>query len=376
LPRQPPEGKKALNPNPRKASSPRILVIRRRYLGDVTVLGPMFRNLRHHWPEARISCVVDAPFIDVLTLNPDVDNAWILPAHVTNPTQALSWAWFLSKIRLARFTHVFDLDNRGDTALVAGATGAPFRMVLHHSEQPVLRPKVFNHFVHVSREQWEGRLMSDHYLQTLIAAGVPTTSREVRLVPREEDVATARAQLGPGRILLVHPGSRRRERIWPMKRFAEVCDLAREQLGVRVVLAGGSHEQSFLAEIRRHMRHRTTPFNSSPSVAQFAALAHCSSLLLCHDSGPMHVAAAVGTRVVALHGSQDIRQFSPAGEGHILLQPRLPCDNACVAPKDCVPGNSYHSFCVRRIGVEEVFAALSAQFRAKGVSTRGTAFAF
>jgi ADP-heptose:LPS heptosyltransferase len=76
----------------------------------------------------------------------------------------------------------------------------------------------------------------------------------------------------------------------------------------------------------------------------------------------MHVAAAVGAHVIALHGSQGLRQFHPAGEGHTLLQPSLPCDAACVAPSECVRGDSYHSYCVRRIEVDEVFEAVRAQF--------------
>jgi heptosyltransferase-3 len=335
---------------------PRILVTRRRYLGDVTLTAPVFRNLRLHWAEARIVGLTDAPFADVLTLNPDVDDVW---AH---PTRAAAWPGFLLKLSCARFTHVFDLDNRGRSALAAAATCAPFRMVLHRNEEPVLHPKVFNHVVHVARDEYEQRWIPEYYLQSLIAADVPVKSRDVRLAPREADLAFFRTQLEPGRNLLVHPGSRRPERIWPAERFAAVCDLAREKLGARIVLTGGAQEQPQLEEIRNHMRHAPMRLDAPLSIPRFAALARYCSLLLCHDSGPMHIAAAVGTRVVALHGSQKLRQFHPAGDGHTLLQPSLPCDAACVAPNECVRGDSYHSFCVRRIEVEEVFEAVRAKF--------------
>ena len=339
-----------------KPPSPRILVTRRRYLGDITLTAPVFRNLRLHWPEARIVGLTDAPFADVLTLNPDVDDVW---AH---PSRVASWPTFLIKVRCARFTHVFDLDNRGRSALAAAATCARFRMVLHRNAEPVLHPKVFNQVVHVAGDDYKQRWIPDYYLQTLIAAGVPVKSREVRLVPREADLALLRTRLESGRTLLVHPGSRRPERIWPAERFAAVCDLAREKLGAHIVLAGGAQERVQLEEIRNHMRHTPMRVDTPLTIPQFAALARSCSLLLCHDSGPMHVAAAVGTRVIALHGSQDLRQFHPAGEGHTLLQPSLPCDAACVAPNECVRGDSYHSFCVRRIEVEEVFEAVRSKF--------------
>jgi heptosyltransferase III len=335
---------------------PRILVTRRRYLGDVALTAPVFRNLRLHWPEARIVGLTDAPFAEVLRLNPDVDDVW---AH---PTRAAAWPGFLLRVRCARFTHVFDLDNRGRSALAARASCAPFRIVLHRNEEPVLHPNVFHHSVHVPRDDYQKRWIPDYYLQTLIAAGVPVKSREVRLVPREAHVAATKVRLGSGRVLLVHPGSRRPERIWPPERFAAVCNLAREKLGASIALAGAAQEQLLLAEIRRCLRHDPIFFETAVSIAHLAALARCSSLVLCHDSGPMHVAAAVGTCVVALHGSQDLWQFHPAGEGHTLLQPSLPCGAACVAPLKCVRGDSYHSFCVRRIEVEEVFEAIRRQF--------------
>jgi len=64
--------------------------------------------------------------------------------------------------------------------------------------------------------------------------------------------------------------------------------------------------------------------------------------------------------VVALYGSQNAVLFQPVGQGHTLLQPPLPC-TACVAPDQCVPADSYHNYCVRRLGVDEVFAAVRDQ---------------
>ena len=63
------------------SASPRILVIRRRYLGDIVLLGSVFRNLRLHWPAATLAAVVEAPYADVLALNPDVDVVLTFPRH-------------------------------------------------------------------------------------------------------------------------------------------------------------------------------------------------------------------------------------------------------------------------------------------------------
>jgi ADP-heptose:LPS heptosyltransferase len=73
----------------------------------------------------------------------------------------------------------------------------------------------------------------------------------------------------------------------------------------------------------------------------------------------MHVAAAVGTPVIALYGSQNPVLFRPPGQGHELLVPSMPCA-PCVAPDACVPGDSYRNHCVRRLTVDEVYGAVRA----------------
>jgi heptosyltransferase-3 len=93
------------------------------------------------------------------------------------------------------------------------------------------------------------------------------------------------------------------------------------------------------------------------TVPQLAALCSEFDVLLCHDSGPMHVAAAVGTRVVALFGSQSPTIFGPVGEGHVTLSPPLPCAG-CVAPGVCKRDDAYFNYCVRNITPGRVLEAL------------------
>ena len=73
----------------------------------------------------------------------------------------------------------------------------------------------------------------------------------------------------------------------------------------------------------------------------------------------MHVAAAVGTPVVALYGSQNPVLFRPPGDGHMLLVPPMPC-TPCLAPQACVPATRTATYCVRRTTVDEVFGAVRA----------------
>jgi ADP-heptose:LPS heptosyltransferase len=339
-------------PTSRMADTPKILVIRRRYLGDVVLLGSLFRNLRLHWPGCRIVAAVEPAYEGILGLNPDVDLAMGLPSG------ALAWPAFACRLWRERFTHVLDIDNTERTALMARISGAPFRLALHHGSHALKLPFLYTHLVHDPEGAHEANPITEYYLKALGPAGVPVATREIRLLPREADVAAWRRFIGArGRTLLVHPGSRSPARIWPADRFASVCDRVQDELDAQVILAGGPADGAMLDEIRGLMKTHV----SSPGIVRsqplFAALAKACSAMLCHDSGPMHVAAAVGIPVVALYGSQNPALFRPSGDGHRLVIPPMPC-TACVAPGTCVPGDSYRSLCVRRNSVDDVYSAV------------------
>jgi len=332
--------------------APRILVIRRRYLGDIVLLGSLFRNLRLHWPGAHIAALVEAPYSGILALNPDVDLALAPPAG------AFAWPGFIARLRLARYTHVLDIDNTERTALICRLSGAPVRVGLHHGAHPLRLRALYTHVAHEPAEVHEAQPISEYYLKALGPAGVPVATREIRLVPREPEVAEWRRFVGSqGKTLLVHPGSRSESRIWPAERFAAVCDRVQDELGAQVVLAGGPAEGRLVADIRARARTHVLALGDPPSLPGLAALARASSALLCHDSGPMHVAAAVGTPVIALYGSQNPVLFRPAGQGHALVVPPMPC-SPCAAPDACVRGDSYRTYCVRRLTPDQVFEAV------------------
>lgn len=345
---------------------PHVLVIRRRYLGDIVLLGPVFRNLRLHWPDATLSALVEPAYASVLTMNPDVNETFELPSR------AAAWPGFLRRLRRAGFTHVLDLDNNDRTALLSRVTGAPFRAALWFEGQQARWRQLYTADVRDPAAQHEQRSIVEYYLSVLAAAQVPIVTREVRLVPRHQDIAAVAKLVGgiktppgsrPARVL-IHPGSRSAWRMWPAERFAQICDRLQDELGAQVFLVGGPGEQAAVASIRAQAQLHVVPIHSALSVPQFAALASQVDLMLCHDSGPMHVAAAVGAPVIALLGSQNPVVFAPAGTGHTLLQAPLPCTD-CVAPQTCKPGDSYHNYCVRRIATDTVWEALRTRLAAR-----------
>ena len=357
-------------------TAPSLLVIRRRYLGDVVLLGSVLRNLRLHWHDAKITVLTEPAYTGILALNPDVDAALAFPKSFTG------WPGFLRTLRRARFTHVLDFDNTEKTALVAWFTRAIVRATFDRELITFRYPRFYTHVAKVTNAFYDSHHITETYLALLPAIGVPVTSREVRLVPRPADLAKVAPLLGiptvvglvsqlPSsssspkvRKVLLHPGSRSPYRIWPAERFAAVCDRLQDELGVQVFVVAGPGEQALVKQLREHAKSHLIALEQQLTVGQFAGLLAQFDLFLCHDSGPMHIASAVGTPVVALFGSQNATIWRPLGPRSTVLQTTLPC--ACIgaaAPTPCEPANSYKSYCVRKLTEDQVFTAIANQLK-------------
>ena len=250
---------------------------------------------------------------------------------------------------------MLDLDNRDKTAVLARATGARARLTLRHVE-PVHFPSFYTHEEVLPASFLDDRHITDLYLRPLEHLGVPVRTRECRLEARPEDVAAGRRRLGGAR-LLVHPGSRSAWRVWPAERFAAVIDAAHAATGEPTAIVAGPGEQDTVEAVVRAARSPLVRIDANLPIPALAGLFAAARVLLCHDSGPMHLAAAVGTRVVALFGSQPLAVWRPLGDGHAALQAPLPCAD-CVAPDRCTPADSYHNLCVRRLEPDRVAAAV------------------
>lgn len=342
------------------AVAPRILIIRRRYMGDLVLLGSVVRNLRLHWPDARISLLAEPGYASIVALNPD------LAEILTFPRQILIWPRFLRTLRRARFTHVLDFDNTDKTAWLTRWTGAGLRATYDRETNLFRHRWIYTHSAAVTDSFYTSQHITETYLALPAAIGVPIISREVRLVPRPADITFAeRLTGGPKstalnrpRKVLIHPGSRSPFRLWPADRFAAICDQLQDRLGVQVFVVAGPAESAVVRDIRRQAKAHVVAIEQRLSATQFAALLAQFDLLLCHDSGPMHVAAALGVPVVALFGSQNTAIWRPLGNEHTVIQTPLPCSCLLDPPVPCVKTDSYRSYCVRKISVDEVFKAI------------------
>ena len=159
------------------ADAPRVLLIRRRYLGDIVLLGSVLRNLRLHWPDALLTVLTEPAYTGILALNPDVTTALAFPDRLAH------WPSFVAALRRARFTHVLDFDNTEKTALITRLTGALLRVCFDRELIKLRYRSLYTHSATVTNAFYDSHHITDTYLELLRPLSVPVVTREVRLVP-------------------------------------------------------------------------------------------------------------------------------------------------------------------------------------------------
>jgi lipopolysaccharide heptosyltransferase II len=193
-------------------------------------------------------------------------------------------------------------------------------------------------------------------LDLLAAVGMKASDERLRLsVP---SIARQRAQrwlkangLAAGASwVAIHPGATAASRRYPAEKFAEVADRLAER-GPQIVFTGGSSEAELIGSIQRRMHTPSRSLAGELNLAQLAALIEAAPVLISNNTGPVHVAAAVGTPVVDLYALTN-PQHTPWGVPHRVLFHDVPC-KYCY--KSICP--EQHHDCLRRVEPEAIVCA-------------------
>lgn len=295
----------------------RILIIRGYFLGDVVLCLPVAQALRRSRPDARISWLTRPEWVPLLRGHTPVDEVIPLPGR-----DMRDWIALLRDFR-GRFDLVLSLAWDRSTSWIARATGAPVRIAIEEHGRPRLSSLLHTHTVVAPDRTVDRRPMTDFYYEPLRLLGFGPLKEIPRLAPTtDEDREVGDRLLGGLGVergfLLVHPGVRLSDRHWPVERFAEVL----RGLGAAgengVVLVCGPGEEGWAASLARDLPSGKGMFWPVPSLGELIALAKRASFFLGNNSGPMHVAAAAGCRVVAVFGGDPCR-WGPCGEGHRVV---------------------------------------------------------
>jgi lipopolysaccharide heptosyltransferase II len=330
----------------RQRQPARVFVFLREHIGDVVNSTAALHCLRRRFPDTHLCVEVGERAAEVLQNFPGIDDLWIRPTH-----QGL-WGKlrFIRRLRKGRFDLAVILDDSADMVLHAWLGGIPTRVGVRRKRK---FQSLYTAFVLHDPSRHE---TLEHYRALVELLGCDTSDYRPHLFPSPEDTQSADMELhragwdGHTTLVGINPGASLKHKQWFPERFAQVCDALTEH-GVACVLLGGTSDRQLAEQILTSCRYQPLVLTGRLTILQLAALMPCLRLLITADSGPMHIAAAMGTRVVALYGRSDPVHTGPFGIGHRIIRHHEPCIG-CTAER-CVHDRE----CMKRISVEEVLRA-------------------
>lgn len=209
--------------------------------------------------------------------------------------------------------------------------------------------------------------MVELMLNTLSPLSIASPTRSLRLPVKEEDLHGLYERLpwvqlsGNGYLVGLHPGGHHPTQRWPVEYYADLADHLIATGEVQVVLCGGGRDQPLIRQICSRMTEIPHVAPHTLPLRAFAALISRCHLFICNNSGPLHLACAVGTRTVSFMGPTRAVQWWPSGEGHVVFRKsELPCIG-------CNQGSceTETHVCMRGIRPQPVFEAVERCLKSK-----------
>ena len=329
-----------------------ILVINLMRLGDLIQSTPVLRRLRAEYPGSRVSLVVMDLFEDTARLLPGVDRLLAFPSSRLAAMLDQNPGWpeavsYLDRWLTQHFPQKPDLIiNLTPTRLggtLAFALGAPEirGMALNQNRDLVTRPAWASYSLIISRARMSNPFnLVDLFLReaglTPDGAGLEVTVNPETAQEAEEALAALNLAADTAMVGLM-PGASRPERCWPPESFAQAALQLLRRRPCHFFIFGSAQEAPLGRVVAQGLPEGTVtelPGKTPPGLlAAYLARLH---LLITNDTGPMHLAAAVGTPTLAVFlASARVQDTGPVGRGHVILEPRLschPCVNPCPRP--------------------------------------------
>ncbi len=344
--------------------APKILLIKPSSLGDIVHTLPVLAALRRKYPAAHLAWLVGSAFAPILQGHPLLDELIAFDRRhygsmLTRARALRDFVAFTAGLRRRRFDLVLDLQGLIRSGFLALASGAPRRVGFARARegawacytQRVACPRQIRHAV-------------DKNLHLARAVGLEPDPPQFPLGITAEERRAAAALLSRAGVqageefIAVLAGARWESKRWTAAGFAQLVRGA-SALGLpRCVLLGGADERGSAAEISAGCGGLCGNLVGQTNLRELTALLERCAAVVCVDSGPMHIAAALDRPIVALFGPTDETRTGPYSRRASVIRNALPCA-PCLARRCPLK----HQECMQKLKPERVLAALQAALR-------------
>ncbi|HTX17992.1 MAG TPA: glycosyltransferase family 9 protein [Bacteroidota bacterium] len=326
-----------------KESIRKILVIKLRAIGDVLLSTPVIQNLREHFPDAQIDFFTEKYVEDVVRGNP-----WLSDVLTFDRTRDSSIE-AIARVRKRNYDLVIDLFSNPRSAVIAGLSGSPVRVGFpfrwrKYAYNVLIPPRTGN--IH----NVEFNLDALRRLGILVRH----TSPHFPLDEASSNFADqwVRTEYLVGKELVgLNPGGGWVTKKWGLEHFAKLGDLISERWGASIVLLWGPGEERDAATVRDGMKARAHVIPPT-SVSQLGGIIGRCSTVVSNDSGPMHIAAALGIPTLGIFGPTNPLQQGPYGPNNRWVRNESLDCLECSLTK-CPIGN----LCMSELTADQVFKA-------------------
>jgi heptosyltransferase I len=322
----------------------RILILKPSSLGDVVQALPVLRLLKLHSPASEIYWWLSADLLPLLQGDPDLTGVfsferrrWAHPWH---------WDEMIRSVRAMRelqFDYAIDLQGLARSGIFAWLARANVTIGLDEAREgaralydvAVPRPSPLTHAI-------------DWYLEVLRVMKVPV-HRNFTWIPQRGQAVESLVQKWPRaltrRWIVIHPGARWLNKRWPVEFYRQlVSQMTSNFSDVDIAILGGREDRSLAESVAQGNPERCLNLAAKTSLLEMIEWIRLSDLMISNDSGPMHVAAALGKPLVAIFGPTEPRRTGPYGSLDDAIRVSLPCapclKSTCmnVRPLECLRG--------------------------------------
>lgn len=327
----------------------RIAIVKPSALGDIVHALPVLSALRSHWPETQINWIINRAYEPLISGHPALNATFPFDrgAFKKNLIQgSLATLRFWRRLRAARFDLVIDLQGLLRTGLMAWATGAKHRIGFANAREGATQ--FYTDCIAVPDADEIHAV--DRYWRIIEALGAGDSDKrfQVPIIDTARRIVQTSIQDLPRPIIIMAVGARWITKRWPVENFATAARYAVERFGGSVVLVGGKEDWQLARMVSERIGPRTQNKCGKTSLPELAALLHEADLVIANDTGPLHLAAALGRPVIAPYTCTMVRKHGPYGQRHRTIEATVPCHGSYLRTCD-------HMSCLPTVPAERVF---------------------
>lgn len=337
----------------------KILIIKLSSIGDVVHTLPALYALRSAYPAAKIDWLVEEAASNILIGHPLLNDVFTIKKN----------GWFVDfgntynvakNIRATDYDIVLDFQGLLKSGIWVFLSGGKRRIGFDKSRE------MSHTFLNERLPAYDpDKHAVDRYLDIVRYLKIDAADIKFSIHISENEKKRAYGLLKVNGIwegihfVIVNPEGRWKTKLWDVKKIAGLCNEIMDELGLKVVVVGASYGDKN-KELASLTDNRAIDLTGKTTLKELAHLMSLSSLVVTVDSGPMHIAAAMGAPVIAIFGSTAPWRTGPYGKIHNIVRKELPC-SPCFSRVCKDKGNA----CMEEIGVGDVMKAVKAQLNHK-----------